>query len=305
MKINWKGIVLWNNHFYGICAVLLSMEAARIIKHILPDPLVLLLIYLSTVVYYTHAYLQEYKTGESNERVQWYQKNYGYLNARQFIFTCICIYIAIVNLKMLKLLLNATAFERVLLLLTGILSLTYYTPLLKYLPFRSYRSKGVFKSLAISWVWSITCCFIPIWFSHQPSGSLWTPLFTFHFVQLFLFVLVLAILFDIKDLHKDEQAAVYTIALSLGARQTVKKIIAPLLIVYYLIVMYGVFCMGMPPVILLLQGLLSILTYFIALAILTQKAIYLNLLLIDGLLVIKALMGIALSALTNPSSPFK
>lgn len=299
MKFNWKGILLWSNHFYGICAVLLSIESTLLLNHVIPNPYLLLLIYLGTIVFYTHAYLQESKTGAINERANWYKKHFAYLNGRQFLYTCFCIYIVFVKLNLVSIFLSATLFVKLVLLITGFLSAIYYMPHLRIPLLRSYRTNGILKSLAIAWVWTILCCFIPVWFYDQNLNILVSATFGFYFFQFYVYVLVLAILFDIKDVNKDQHEAVFTIAMTLGAAKTVKMIIAPLLILYYLFVIYGVLFMGLHPGLLLLQMPLVIVTYLVSLKVLKQKEIYINILLIDGLLVIKATLAIAFVLLSN------
>ena len=291
--INWKGIFLWSNHFYGLCAVLLSIESAMMLLHQIPSIYLLLLIHLSTVVYYTHAYLQELKLGGDHERVVWYKNNQHYLKVRQAVYTVFCLFIAIVKMDLISVILNASLFVKLILLVSGFLSISYYIPNLKGIALRSYRTKGVIKSIAIAWVWSFTCCFIPVWLGSIHYMFKMDEQFAMYFFHLFIYVLILAILFDIKDIPMDLKDTVNTIAVRLGAEKTVKQIIDPLLVLYYFIIIYWVFQMGLPTIHLLTHGILVLLTYFIARSIIQQKVIYLNILLIDGLLVIKALLGIA------------
>jgi hypothetical protein len=293
VKVNWKGIILWSNQFYGLCAVLLSIETSLILLDTYPNPFLLLLIYLGTIVYYTHAYLQEGKLGEQNERVGWYQKNHRYLIIRQVVFTFLCLLIAFVKLQMLSALIHASLFVKFVILISGLLSAAYYMPNLKFGLLHSYRTNGVVKSMAIAWVWTFTCCFVPIWLGSNSQIAVFNEKFNIYFLLLFIYVLVLAILFDIKDMLKDQLEQVNTIALKMGAERTVRYIVCPLLMLYYIIIIYWVWLAGLSPIFILIQGLFVALSYLIARRVLTQKAIFVNILLIDGLLVLKAVISIA------------
>jgi hypothetical protein len=293
VKLNWKGIFLWSNWFYGFCAVMLSVESSLLLLNRYPNPFLLLLIYLGTIVYYTHAYLVECKLGEHNERVIWYLKKQKFLQLRQLVYTCICLYIGFFKLDAFNVFLHASLFVKIILLISLLLSAAYYLPTIHFISFQNSRNRGVLKSISIAWVWTFTCCFIPVWLGSNNPTVLLTKTANFYFLQLFIYVLVLAILFDIKDMLKDQKESVYTIALWLGAQKTVKQIIAPLLILYYIIVMYWVAVTKISVYYFALQGLLIVISYLIAHKVLKQKAIYANILLIDGLLIIKAIIGIA------------
>jgi 4-hydroxybenzoate polyprenyltransferase len=244
-------------------------------------------------VYYTHAYLVECKLGEHNERVNWYVEKQKYLQLRQLVYIGVCIYIAFLKLDLFQLFLHASIFVKLVLLISFLLSTAYYLPTIRFISFLNSRNKGVLKSISIAWVWTFTCCFIPVWLGSNNSTILLTRTANLYFLQLFIYVLVLAILFDIKDMLKDQKEAVYTIAIRLGAQKTVQQIIAPLLILYYIIVIFWILGARISAYYLALQGILIILSYLIAHRVLKEKAIYVNILLIDGLLVIKAVLGIA------------
>ena len=293
MKLNWKGIFLWSNAFYGFCAVMLSVESSLLLLNRYPNPFLLLLIYLGTIVYYTHAYLVECKLGEQNERVIWYLEKQKYLKLRQLIYTCICIYLAVVKLDIVNVLINANLFVKFILLISILLSAAYYLPTIHLISFPNSRNKGVLKSMSIAWVWTFTCCFIPIWLGSNNPNLLFTKNVNLYLLQFFIYLLVLAILFDIKDMSKDQKEEVYTIAVRLGAYKTVKQIIVPLLLLYYIIVMYWLYAKEFSAYFMVLQGVLIIVCYQIAHWILKLKAIHANILLVDGLLVLKAIIGIA------------
>ncbi|MEK0423143.1 MAG: hypothetical protein RLZ95_1053 [Bacteroidota bacterium] len=294
MKLNWKGWLLWSNQFYGICAASLALASGFVLLHQLPILWMLLLIHLATVLFYTHAYIQESKNGLLNERVMWYQKNKLYLIVRQIFLSCICLYIAIIKLDLFYLFLQASISVKFIFCTTILLALTYYLPNLSFSFLKSYRAKGVFKSLAIAWVWTVICSLFPIWLVNNATFNIYDEAFIIYFLQLFIYVLVLAILFDFKDMQKDQVDEVNTIVLKLGLSTTLKTIIIPLLLLYYGTVVYWLYITGMSPISYVLQGFLVILTYLIAHKVIKQKAIHANILLIDGLLILKAILTLLL-----------
>lgn len=271
---------------------MLCIASSVVLLHTLPNPFLILLIYLATIVYYTHAYIQECRFGEPNERVIWYQKNKRYLTIRQFVFSFLLLFIAFSKFNLLTIIFEADVYIKFILFFSALLSVIYYVPNFNIPIIRSYRTKGILKSIAIAWVWCFACCFLPIWIQAGDSFNILNENFVHYWASLFLYVLVLAILFDIKDIQKDKHHLVNTIAVQLGSARTVKIIVGPLLLLYYLVIIHWVSTTGLLTYFLMIQALFVIISYVIARFIIHQKAIFANVLLIDGLLILKAVLSI-------------
>ncbi|MEN9381945.1 MAG: hypothetical protein RI940_826 [Bacteroidota bacterium] len=296
MKLTWKGALLWSNHFYGICAVLLAIETNLILNHKMPDIFLLLFIHLATVVYYTHAYLHESHDGVYNDRTTWYQSNAKYILLRQIFFSCLCIWIGLIKLDFFNLFFRSTLWIKCMLLLSIFISAIYYLPKYAFFSFIIFRHNGILKSVSIALVWSMFCCFFPAWFSlgNQFTQLFSTYIFWNHFIFLFLFILVLAILFDIKDLYRDKNELVRTIVSKHGIDFTIQKIIVPLIILILLFVLIGYMLHINSKRQVIINLLVLGLTYIIAKRVINHNAIHTNILMIDGIIIIKALIGIVL-----------
>ena len=299
MKLNWKGLLLWSNHFYGICAVLLTIETNLKMIHKMPNVFLLLFIHLATVLYYTHAYMHEAHDGVYNERTTWYQKNAKYLMIRQILFTSLFIWLGLYKLDIYNLFFQSTLWIKCMLLISIFISAIYYLPNHGIFSFNLFRHIGILKSISIALVWTMFCCFFPAWFSlgDHFTQLLATYFFWNHFIFLFLFIIVLAILFDIKDLYRDKKESVHTIVAKHGIDFTIHKIIAPLLIITLLFVFIGYLFHINTAWHVIIQMLLLGLTYNVAKKVIYHHAIHTNLLMIDGLIIIKALIGIVLCVL--------
>ena len=294
MKFDWKGAFLWSNQFYGICAVLLAIESNVLLLHTIPKVLFLLTIHLVTVLYYTHAYLHEDQEGIYNDRSNWYKRNRRYLKIRQAIYTIVCLWLLMVKLSAIRLFLHAPLTLQLIFLASFALSAIYYLPNYAFFPFKSLRNKGILKSAAIAWVWTVLCCMTPLWFSTGSNflNMLSTIAFWAHFIQLFSFILILAILFDIKDLYRDKEAFVNTLVVKHGVDFTIHKIVLPLLMLSFLFTLLGHYWQGVSFMHLLSRLFVLVLIYFVSRIVVYQKAIHVNMLLIDGLMIIKAILSI-------------
>lgn len=292
MKINWKGLLLWSNQFYGICAVALSIESCLMILGKFPTIPVLLFIHLSTVIYYTHAYFLESKDGIYNERSKWYTEHKKYLYARQSIYTGICIYLGLVTIPVVTLLSNVNWFLFFIFILTLLLAILYYLPSLFPALKNSIRKFGIIKSVSIAWVWAIACCILPIWLSPSIEKTFFQPLIWLHTIELFIFIFILAILFDIKDMQSDQSESVITLVVKIGKDRIVNNLIVPSLIVFTLVVCIVWYQLPVTILFLYLQLLLVCLLYFVSKLVINVQSIFKNILLIDGLMIIKAILSI-------------
>ena len=294
--MNWKSIFLWSNQFYGFCVVLLAFESNLLILRKFPNVFVLLFLHLSTVLYYTHAYLKENHEGIYNERSKWYQNNKKYIKLRQLFYTCICIWLVFVKLNCFCLFLESSFFIKLTFIISLFIASIYYIPNYKFLPIYSYRKNGFFKSISIAWVWTIICCLFPVWYTlgNTFTDELFKYDFWHHFIFLFLFILILSILFDFKDLYRDKMDSVNTIVAKHGVSFTISGIIVPLIISTSLfeIIFYA---MNYITIWNLITNIIILsLTYYISHKVTYITSIQNNLILIDGLMIIKAILSIAI-----------
>jgi len=295
----WKGLLLWSNHFYGICGALLAIESSLIIKQTLPSLNLILFIYAAIVFYYTLAYLNEQAQGLYNERTQWYANAKTYLLIRQFILAAFLVYLAVAPLGLMRQLIELEIQDRIFILITLLITALYYIPSQYFLKSFQIRSVGFIKSISIAWVWTLVCCWLPLVIENHslPLFHLSNPTHYIYLLQQFIFILMLTILFDIKDINRDVDEFVKTVVVKYGARTTIFRIIIPLLITYIWLGLYVFFRAHQ-------HFLFIIFPFFIAFALIKviymipkRKKIHENVILIDGLIIIKTILGISLAFL--------
>jgi hypothetical protein len=301
VKKHWKGLLLWSNHFYGMCAILLAANASVQLLHVLPSVSILAFIYLGTLFYYSWAYLQEIKEGnnnegEKNERMLWYLQNEKYLKCRQWVLFFCLIYLGGPVLNLLPLLLHASIFIKCLIIISGTFATLYYLPISWKASKGNFRKIGLLKTFSIAWVWAIVCSLLPVWLTvKQDLLQSVNPFYwALSILQLFVFIFVLAFLFDIKDLQRDQAAQVNTLVVQFGVGQTIRKFLVPLLLLY-LAIGIGIvthFQLGYAQV--GADLILTTATYCVAQIVVHEKRIHRNILLIDGLMFIKAILGFIL-----------
>ncbi len=257
----------------------------------MPSINALLLIHISTVIYYTHAYLLDRKEGIYNERSSWYLKYKKYIYTRQIIYTLIGIYIAIFNCKIFDLLISSNILFWVLILVTLFFCFFYYLPTIVSNKKNIIRTSGYLKSISIAWVWAIATCVIPVWLSGKFNLIAAKIPFWFHFIQIFLFIFILAVLFDIKDINRDQQELVNTIAVKIGKDKIRTRIILPLLILSFILALIEIQFLNESSFNILPHLLLLALVYWVSKLIMSVQSIFYNILLIDGLMIIKVILS--------------
>ena len=290
----WKGLLLWSNHFYGIAAGLLCIETTLTLLKKPPSLFLIAFIYLSTVIYYTYAYLNESQAGIYNERSQWYLQNKKYLKIRQLVLILICFCIGIFHFDFVESFLSLTLMIKVILFITLFITLLYYysRPIFKGM---NIRNKGFLKSLSISWVWVFVCFIVPIVLESNGQFIFLDHYAFVYLLQLFIFILILAILFDIKDINRDNDENVKTLVSKYGIKPTIYKFIIPLVLLYIWVSLFLFFRLHQSFIYLVIPFLFSILILLVTYLIQKRKAIDENILLIDGMMVVKAMIGILLA----------
>ena len=297
MKVNsfytWKGLLLWSNHFYGIAASLLTIETTMLILNQLPSFFLVAFIYIGTLVYYTYAYFNETSTGLYNERSKWYQSNKGYLKIRQIFLILLCISIGVFKLQLIEIFILLSIGLKLILCIALVIILLYYYAH-KIFKRVNLRNKGLLKSMSIAWVWVVVCFILPIVIQSQGKYNFSAHYALVHLLQLYLFILILAILFDIKDINRDNDENIKTLVAKYGIKPIMYTFIFPLVLVYLWVSFFLLFRLQESFVYFLTPLLISFLIVMVGYLVQKRKAIHENILLIDGLILIKALLGILL-----------
>jgi len=294
----WKGLLLWSNHFYGIAASLLTIETTMLILNQLPSFFLVAFIYIGTLVYYTYAYFNETITGLYNERSNWYQSNKGYLRIRQVFLILLCFGIGVFKLQLIEIFILLPIGLKIILCIAVLVTLLYYYAH-KIFKRVNLRNKGLLKSMSIAWVWVVVCFILPIVIQSQGKYNFSEHEALLHLLQLYLFILILAILFDIKDINRDNDENVKTLVAKYGVQSTINRFIFPLTLFYLGVSFFLIFSVHASYIFLINPILISLLIFLVSYLVQKRKSIHENILFIDGLILIKALTGILLVVSTR------
>lgn len=297
-------LIFFGNYFYGCCTVALAIEANMQQNVPLNSLWFYVLLYCATVLFYIYAYIQEKNTAIAiknttsktlNQRTKWYADNWKFIKFSQAILILICAAICILFLlKYYHRLFIITPLQYAGLALTGFIAFAYYG-----VSFGSFkintRSTGWFKPFAIGLVWATAVTYIPIlWYqaeSNTPyifaADNLW------FFMKNFMYISLLAILFDIKDYAADHNLKLKTFVVRMGLHKTIFLIIIPLTIVGFISLLIFALLEHFSFLRIFINSIPFILLVIVSWSMTSRKSILYYLAVIDGLMLVKALCGIS------------
>jgi hypothetical protein len=284
------------NYFVGIIAVALSIETTFQLMLPLNTPIYYLLIFLTTVSYYTWAYSSSInKNKTNNPRTEWYRQHISFINRSQLLFVISCIVLFVWFIcKYYSAIIQLSIYYWFLLLSVFLASLLYYG-LLPTSYFRlNLRNTGWLKAFIIGFVWAGFVGILPIAAAKVMHGITITNLglVLWLFIKNWMFCTVNAIMFDMKDYADDANQQLKTFVVSMGLRKTIFRVLIPLLLIgliaFLLFVMHRHF--GIVPILINLIPYLCLV--LVAYSLQSRKKILYYLIVIDGLLLLKAVCGI-------------
>lgn len=289
--------IFFANYFVGLLAVALSLETAFQLNIPLNSPAYYALIFGATVFYYTIAYAGPVAPAVSaNPRTEWYRLHHRFVRVSQLVLFGGC---AVLGLWYL-----VQNFEGVLhlplvywlaWLVVPLAALLYYGLLPKSLISFNLRRTGWLKAFVIGFVWAGCVNVFPVAALRIEQGiSVAEPtLMLWLFVKNWMFCTVNAIMFDMKDYEDDANIELKTFAVRMGLRNTIYYVLVPLLLVgllsFLTFAIYRHF--GIPAILFNLVPFVCLLA--VAFSLQRRQQILFYLIVIDGLLLVKALCGIA------------
>jgi len=287
--------IFFSNYFYGLCAVALSIEASLQQRIPLNSISFYVFIFAVTALYYTKAYITEKRTNKGNPRSDWYWENKKFVTGSQMFLTAICaIYIGALLIRHYNFILHLPFVHWMLMLAFPFSAALYYGVNHRRLGRLSLRKIGWLKPFLIGFVWAGLVNIYPMMFFDIEHELEYVPdiIGILLFIKNFMFVTVLCIMFDIKDYAADHNLQLKTFVVKAGLRKTIFMILIPLsllglssFILFGIIRHFSVLKIG-------LNVIPFLLLITVAYSLHKRKSIFYYLIVIDGLMLVKAVCGI-------------
>jgi hypothetical protein len=274
----------------------LSIEATLQQHYPLSSPLYFVLAFSSTVLYYTKAYIMtEVSDDIANIRSMWYARNKEMMYRTQLAFMLILLSAGGFFLfRRWENIIAMNTLEWFSIFVFPVVSAMYYGVNDKVFGNHNLRNVGWLKPFIIGYTWAGMVTVYPILFYCIDHGIHYQVTFAgwFLFIKNFMYITILCIMFDIKDYAMDYNQQLKTVVVKLGLRKTIFYFIIPLCVIglaAFLIYAnsqqfsFMKICINTLP-------FLAIIT--VAYSMSNRRSIFYYLMVIDGLMLFKALCGI-------------
>lgn len=289
--------LFFGNYFIGAIAIALSIESCIQLRLPLNSITYYVMLFCVTIFYYTFAYLGPLNTGILiNPRKTWYINNRRLVIYSQFIlFTGAVVsgvYFLYKNFAAIKTLPFVYWLMAGVIVITGLL---YYGLLPGAVYKINLRNTGWLKAFTIGFVWACVAnllSFIVVQVEYGPHKAE-IVLLVWLFIKNFMFCTVNAIIFDIKDYADDSNQHLKTFVVRFGLRNTIFYVLLPLIAVGLLSLIAFASSRNFSFITIGINLLPFILLFMIAWSMQRPQKILYYLVVIDGLIFLKALCGIA------------
>ncbi|MCF2444775.1 UbiA family prenyltransferase [Dyadobacter sp. CY345] len=286
--------IFFGNYFVGTLAVALSIESAFQLQLHFNSVYYYLLLFFGTVMYYTYAYSGILSTTESvNPRTIWYAKHYHFIRYSQLLLLAICISLSIVLFtRYYQNILHLPLKYWLIVAVVSLAAIFYYG--LSFLKI-NLRNTGWLKAFIIGFVWACCVNLLPLVILQIERGVYYVDpvLMSWLFMKNWMFCTVNAIMFDLKDYEDDSNQQLKTFVVRYGLKKTIFFVLTPLLLIGLTSLLIFASFMHFKPIVLLFNLTPFVLMLVVAWTMLRHKNIMYYLIVIDGLLLVKAICGIA------------
>jgi hypothetical protein len=288
--------IFFGNYFVGLLAVALTLEATKQLRLPYNSIDYYLLLFLAPTVYYTYAYHRMLgRPLLNNPRSVWYFKHRDFIKLSQAVLMVFCVAIALKILNHnFERIIQLSAVEWLAIVVFIMAGALYYGLLPKSFKGLNLRSVGWLKPILIGFVWACCANILPLIMlkiegvAVQYDELMWSWLF----VKNWMFCTVNAIIFDIKDYPTDANRHLKTVVVRLGLRKTIFYLLIPLLLIGIVSLYMFVSYKGLGTIPFFINLLPFLLTIYVAYSMRRRKKILYYLIVIDGLILFKAICGI-------------
>jgi len=296
MGLKFLKFIFFGNYFIGLLAVALTVESTLQLKVPFNSLSYYLLLFMAPIVYYTYAYMGATDSQNSgNPRTAWYATHVHFVYWSQLIMSTLCaaliLNIAIANYQaILHLPLQYW------ILVGGMvgMAILYYGLVPVFFFNLNLRNTGWLKPFIIGFIWAVTANVLPLIMLKIQAGADTTEslFWYFLFIKNFMFCTVNAIMFDMKDYAIDSNSQLKTFVVRIGLKKTIFYILIPLLITGILSLSIFAYSMHFSILRYLINLIPFVLTAAVAYSMNERRNIFYYLIVIDGLILVKAICGI-------------
>ncbi len=270
--------ILFGNIFISLCAIALCIETSLLLQLPFNNISFYFFVAGATVVQYNLHYLVKTTAVMGSERLSWSLQNKN-LHIVLFIIGCIFIIISLFSFRLQHFF---------ILLILGAIAFLYSFPALPFGKKKRIKDYGFLKIITLALFWTLVTVWFPV-----SDLSVNRTLYLFIFAKRFVFMFVLCLLFDVRDIDVDSSENINTLPVIVGRKKSYN--IARAMVLVFLILSYVQYVL-FPETGVFLAMILSALATFIVLELSRKiKSDFFYLAGIDGMMLLQAILVYLLS----------
>lgn len=196
---------LFSSIFIACCAVALAIETNLLLQTPLNNLSFYFFVFGATLVQYNLHYLVKTSAVKNSRRLAWSLQNKG-IHKILFAAGCVLIIISLFSFRLQHFF---------ILLVLGAIALLYSFPALPFAKGKRIKDFGSMKILTLALLWTL----VTVWFPVSDRAINVTS-FLFIFGKRFVFMFVLCLLFDMRDIEIDRHENIKTLAVILGKKKS-------------------------------------------------------------------------------------
>ena len=208
--------ILFSSIFIAACAVSFCIETNILLNVPLNSFSFYCFVFGATLVQYNLHYSMKKVAVKNSERLSWTLRNKN-LHFVLLITGCLLIFYSFFSFHLQHFLILGVL---------GCIAVLYSFPFLPFGKKKRIKDYGYIKIITLSLLWTLVTVWLPV-----SNLSVNPYLFAFVFVKRFVFMFILCLLFDIRDIEIDDKENIKTLAVMLGKKKSYA-------LSYYLLVLF-------------------------------------------------------------------
>ena len=197
--------ILFSSIFISLCAVALCIQTNLLLHLPLNPPSFYCFVFGATLAQYNLHYLVKTTAVNNSQRLAWSSKN------KKVHKVLLCAGIALILFSFLSFRLH----HFIVLAILGAIAFLYSFPVIPFEKKKRIKDYGFLKIFTLALLWTLVTVWFPV--NNLPFEK---NIFVFVFLKRFVFLFVLCLLFDIRDIEIDRKENITTLAVFLGKKKS-------------------------------------------------------------------------------------
>ena len=197
--------LLFTSIFVAGCAIAFCLETSIMLNVPFNNFSFYAFVFGATIVQYNLHYIVKKVAVKDSARLAWSQRNKN-IHLVLLIVGCILIIYSLLGFHL---------EHFIILFILGCISFLYSFPFIPFAQKKRIKDYGFLKIITLSLLWTLVTVWFPVSGRQYDVG-----LFVFIFMKRFVFMFILCLLFDMRDIEVDRSENIRTLAVALGRKRS-------------------------------------------------------------------------------------